>query len=165
MKYGSKVSLLYLQRQHKIPQFVYIPLDPPPPFRYTTPMSIAALSTPVRYRTRNLHDGRPVPPSRPVNPRHSKGYTSPQDRCDAIICRHGHVFQDGSHLDWTLITPSPRSTHARLRKIRLLDGCHVSQIGDTEAAGTLAISSLPKLLRILEPYTKREPSTSPPQSN
>lgn len=61
-----------------------------------------------RYRTRNLHDGRCVPPCK-LDKRRRTGAqrraeafrsSSDGDRCDAIVGTHGCVFEQDGRLEW-----------------------------------------------------------------
>jgi len=102
------------------------------------------------YRLRNLHDGHPVPPLRKTTPRMSHGYKS--DRHDAILCEFGYVdSQDNETIGWCLLTDSERKLNHRLRKLELLDGVTVNQLGDTEASGVAPKSSIHCVLGVLKP--------------
>ena len=117
-----------------------------------------------RYRVRNLHDGRPVPPVRiPGRGRRgaSAGYTADDDREDAIVCRYGYVTYDGGgQLGWCLLSETVRAKSFRLR--RLVDlGATMVQEGDTEAAGSVSVEHIAEVLGVLEPYRIADQSAHP----
>jgi hypothetical protein len=107
-----------------------------------------------RYRVRNLHDGRRVPPTRPpARGRRGRpsGYLGAADRLDVLACRHGYVCDNGNgRLGWYLVAPTTRSMRAKLGKLVRL-GVNVQQEGDREAAGDAPVGQLAKVLQVLVP--------------
>ena len=111
-----------------------------------------------RYRVRNLHDGRPVPPFRVrVTKRGTaKGYTGADDRDDAVIGQYGYVADGGDgRLEWFL-----RRTNGKAAAVRALAaaGAIVAQDGDGEAAGSAPVSTIAVLIELIRPYTRKDPA-------
>jgi len=107
-----------------------------------------------RYRTRNLHDGRPLHPLRvPVRHRgRSSGYAGDDDRMDAIICRHGYVcIESNRRIGWYLFAGSAKGINRWLPKLEAL-GAVVEQEGDQEAAGHASVEQIDAILEVLKPY-------------
>ncbi|UCE61393.1 MAG: hypothetical protein JSU63_06520, partial [Phycisphaerales bacterium] len=62
-----------------------------------------------RYRVRNLHDGKPVPPAMPKKSSRDKvGYVGDLDRWDAIVGHRGYVAMDGGQLTISVFYKSPQ---------------------------------------------------------
>lgn len=112
-----------------------------------------------RYRTRNLHDGLPVPPARQRRTSsHRAAFGADVDRFDVIICRYGYVCSEGNRVGWALLCRSKRSLTMCLRAVQDGPGTVVKQLGDTEAAGDAPLEALESVLGVLEPYRRRPPS-------
>jgi len=108
-----------------------------------------------RYRSRNLHDGRPVPPVRLArggeHPRQT-GYVGAADRIDAIVCRDGYVcYERNERIGWCVLARSCRGLRNRLRELRALPVL-VKQEGDTEAAGDAPLELIDSVIQVLKPY-------------
>ena len=93
-----------------------------------------------RLRTRNLHDGGPVPPTRP---RRTTGgpakpaYRGRNERQDVVICRNGYVALESGRkrLSVAVLCRSRRGVRRCLPALQAA-GFVAVQIGDTEAAGS-----------------------------
>ena len=110
------------------------------------------------YRTRNMHDGAPVPPTRRLSEQDRTAYRSTEDRDDAIICRDGYADFGGFGLDRIGFCVLCRSRRALTVRLRLLAnaGATVTQEGDTEAAGYAPLARIDDVLTALRPYRRRE---------
>jgi hypothetical protein len=112
-----------------------------------------------RYRVRNLHDGRRVPPAAP--PKHGQrgrltGYCGQHDRDDAIIGKYGYVTDDGDgRIGWCLLVHAGWSKTAKLRRLAAL-GATIKQEGDTEAAGDAPVEEIRAVLRVIKAYRTRK---------
>jgi hypothetical protein len=109
-----------------------------------------------RYRVRNLHDGRPVPPFRVrVTKRgKAKGYVAAEDRQDAVIGLYGYVSRgcDG-RLEWLL-----RRTKGKAAALRRLEAAGVVVVQDAhgEAAGHAPVTAIQVIVEAIQPYTRKE---------
>ena len=110
-----------------------------------------------RYRTRNLHDGRrPLHPLRvPVRHRgRSNGYTSDEDRMDAIICCHGYVCDEGKgRIGWYAFSKNGYGINRWMPRL-VAAGAVARQAGDREAAGDAPGASIDQILKVLRPYQR-----------
>ena len=112
-----------------------------------------------RYRVRNLHDGRPVPPVRQKRtPGRRAAFGGAGDRLGVIACRHGYVVAEGEGIGWVLLCRSKRSFTPRLEAIGAVTGVMVAQAGDSEAAGDAPATAVEELLSVLGAYRRRPPS-------
>ncbi len=112
-----------------------------------------------RYRVRNLHDGRPVPPVRPKRKADQPvAFIGPTERDDAIMCKRGYAHIEGDLIGWVLLARSARALGYRLGPMRRIMGVVVDQEGDAEAAGTAPVEALDAVLGVLEPY-RRKPAS------
>jgi len=112
-----------------------------------------------KYRTRNFHDGYPVPPYRThKQKRRSKGYSSKNDRNDCIICTYGFVDQYSPDCAGWFLAMKAGMTR-RLQAIQNAGGV-VLQLGDKEAAGYVPVKHLPNVLKVLKPKRKRSKKRS-----
>jgi len=105
-----------------------------------------------RLRTRNLHDGGPVPPARckPRIPAARQAFAGAEDRWDAIVGRDGYVAMDGDRLSIYLCYKSGRGVKAALAKIRALGG-EIQQEGDFELGATLPSDNISEALELIRP--------------
>lgn len=119
-----------------------------------------------RFRTRNLHDGRPLHPVRvPVGGRgRSAGYIGDGDRMDAVIGKHGYIVDEGGgRLGWYVFAKSRLGLNKWLPLLRSA-GATVKQEAHDEAAGDAPESSLEALIKIIRPY-RRHSGQSQNQNN
>lgn len=108
---------------------------------------------------RNLHDGRSVPPANPTGRKLSRGYGSPEDRCDAIPCLDGYVSDEANGTLGIYVRPENRQhLMALVSKLRAA-GAVIGQIGDGEAGGSAPADRLAAVLRLLHPYRNAPKST------
>lgn len=119
-----------------------------------------------RYRTRNLHDGEPVPPTK--RPKYS-GMPAfiGDDRLDAIIGRYGYVSQVGERdgrLGFVLLLKKRAAMMERLRKLQGLDA-EVTQEGDTEAAGNFPDCCVDEVMPLIGVYKLQFAGTPPIRSD
>ena len=116
------------------------------------PESIIDLARRHRWRTRNLHDGHPVPPAKrpPRGKRGADAFGGSEDRFDAIVGRYGYIVLEGAGLGWFLVAAT-RPPHGKIDTIRRAGG-KVDQLGDREAAGTAPMSALVALARAIGVY-------------
>jgi hypothetical protein len=122
-------------------------------------LDLLAYAAHHRLRTRNLHDGRPVPPMRPRKGTRPTGYAGRGDRCDAVIGRHGYVTTDGAPagtIGWCVVCQSARGLTPRLEALRQL-GVTVAQCGHSEAAGLAPVALLDEVLAIIQPFRRKPP--------
>ena len=106
------------------------------------------------YRTRNLHDGYPVPPILTnKQKRRSKGYARPDEsRHDTIMCVHGYIDRYSENRAGWFIFGCTLTT--KLKNIQTMGGI-ITQIGDKEAAGHISPDKLKGILKLLKPRKKR----------
>lgn len=108
-----------------------------------------------RYRLRNLHDGGPVPPARHVRstgdpPAGRTGFVGQDDRQDAIIGYDGYIADEGEpgqlgiYLQYRCARGGKRA-HAKIRAM----GGMVTQVGDTEIAGSIPVDRIDEGLRLI----------------
>jgi hypothetical protein len=110
------------------------------------------------YRTRNMHDGEPVPPTRRPVDHDPAAYRGAAERDDAIICRDGYVDFGGfgpDRIGFCVLCRSRRALNVRLRLLAQA-GATVTQEGDTEAAGYAPLAKIKEVLTALRPYRRRE---------
>lgn len=110
-----------------------------------------------RYRVRNFHDGRPVPPTRP--PKHGErgrvtGFVGQDDRLDAIIGKYGYACTEDERVGWALFCRARFTLTAKLDALRRIPGVVVQQVGDIEGAGQCPPDSVPAVLEVLRPCTR-----------
>lgn len=105
-----------------------------------------------RLRTRNLHDGHPVPPAR-LMPKHRigerTGYIGESDRLDAIVGYCGSLTDEerqglGVHLHYK----TSKGVRIGIRKILEVGGT-VHQVGDFEVTGYISWDCIEDALRII----------------
>lgn len=101
---------------------------------------LLALAQTERFRTRNLHDGLPVPPAL-IQPKKRRsyasvvGYVGQSDRMDAVVGHRGYLHQDEAGRLSIYLGPRvavPRS----VREIEAIGGT-VVQRGDKELSATI----------------------------
>lgn len=114
-----------------------------------TAYDLLAYAKEYRYRTRNLHDGCPCPPFK----RDEKItiYTGREDRFDAVIGKRGYVCQENDCLGFVV----SYKTNQRINRVSksITDaGGEITQTGDTELGGTIPISGLDAILKIIQVY-------------
>ncbi len=120
---------------------------------------VRAFARQHRYRVRNLHDGRPVPPVRAKGRvEQSAAFIGPTERDDAIMCKCGYVCGGDGRIDWALLCASARGHNPRLAALRALPGVLVAQSGDAESAGTAPAAAVDSVLGVLQPFRRRPPS-------
>ena len=106
-------------------------------------------------RTRNVHDGGPVPrtgsPPRPS----SGGYTTADERCDVIVCAHGYVDHGANGPDsiGAVVAGVTEKESARICTALEHVGAHLVVSGDTESIWRAELALLPAVLAIMAPYT------------
>ncbi len=105
-----------------------------------------------RWRTRNLHDGHPVPPAKrpPRGNRGQDAFGADDDRMDAIVGQFGYIVLEGDGLGWFLVAAT-RPPHGKIAKIREAGG-KVNQLGDREAGGTAPTSAMKTLTKLIGVY-------------
>ena len=107
-----------------------------------------------RYRVRNLHDGDPVPPARRTRPKGDSpaaqaGFIGKEDRYDAIVGYDGYVTDEGNgQLRIYLEYRSAKGVNRAEARIRALGGT-VTQVGDTEIAGTIPVERIEEALKLI----------------
>ncbi len=116
----------------------------------TETFDLTAYAQEHRYRVRNLHDGHPVPPAwRTKNHDAATGHVGREDRCDAIVGYDGYICDEGAgQLGLCLFYRSARGVKKAEARIRALGGT-VTQIGDTEIAGTVPAERIEDALRLI----------------
>ncbi len=114
-------------------------------------MNIEEYAKKNHYRTRNLHDGRPVPPFAMDKKKRTREESAQEalrlgeDKCIAIVGERGYVFEQDGRLEWFVDTEG-RPT-AVLRSITdASKQCTLEQEGDFEAAGTAPIAAIETVL-------------------
>lgn len=110
-----------------------------------------------RLRTRNLHDGAPVPPARRRGGLEHPAYSGPSDRFDAIIGRDGYVAMDGDRLSVFAAYRSARGLNAGLRRLTAA-GLVVQQEGDTEVGGWAPVERIEEILAAIRVYRRKSAS-------
>jgi len=111
-----------------------------------------------RYRLRNIHDGKPVPPARIQQAgRGRQASRSDEDRCIVIACKDGYICDECDGLSWVLLCETKRSFNFRLRQLECIDGLMVKQEGDSEAAGAAPYDGIEAVIKVLEPYRRQPP--------
>ena len=106
-----------------------------------------------RYRVRNLHNGRAVPPA--LGPTRGErgdfeGYRGADDRLDAIVGKYGYVTTDGDRLSVYLCYRSSFTKTKAMRRFEAMGGT-IDQEGDWEFGGFAppeAIVDVLKLIRV-----------------
>ncbi len=103
-----------------------------------------------RLRTRNLHDGGPVPPAqcKPRIPAARQAFPQAADRWDAIVGRDGYVAMDGDRLSIYLCYKSGRGVKRALAKIAVLGG-KVQQKGDFEVGAVLPSDKIFEAMKLI----------------
>ncbi len=108
-----------------------------------------------RYRTRNLHDGQPVPPARRIKPKGETpaaqaGYIGDEDRIDAIVGFQGYVADEGEPgmLGIYLHHKNGIGVKRSSARIKAMGG-RVDQVGDTEVAGAIPVEQLEGALALI----------------
>lgn len=119
---------------------------------------VISLARKKKFRTRNIHDGRSVPPMRASKSKKmSKGYTSTEDRCDVIICKHGFIDDcDRNYYGCFLGGISTRRLNLCLAELEKLDGS-VLQHGDSEAYIKIHKKYIELACKVMCPWKKRKP--------
>lgn len=105
------------------------------------------------WRTRNLHDGYPCPPTRRRGKRRSSGYRGAY-ASPAIVCRHGLIEPADDGLAWTLLTGTVRRFTARMQRLQAIP-VTVRAAGDTEAWGYCRLADLDTVASVLQPFQRR----------
>ena len=104
-------------------------------------LSLSDYARKHHHRLRHLHDGGLVPPARRTKPKGDMptaqaGFIGKDDRCDAIVGNDGFICDEGDgRLGVYLCYKSSKGVKRAQTHIRALGGT-VTQIGDTEIAGT-----------------------------
>lgn len=117
-------------------------------------VDLLALARARRFRVRNLHDGRPVPPARLLKPSGSRpageiGYVGENDRMDAVVGYSGYLIDEGdARLGIYLCYGSLKGVMRAEQKIRAWGGT-VTQSGSFEVGGTIPGSALEDALRLI----------------
>jgi len=105
-----------------------------------------------RLRTRNLHDGHPVPLARLMPKQRigeSKGYIGESDRLDAIVGYCGALTdEDRQGLGVYLHYKTSKGVGIGIRKILEVGGT-IHQVGDFEMTGYIAWDCIEDALRII----------------
>ncbi len=116
----------------------------------TGDFDLTAYARKHRYRLRNLHKGHAVPPARRTKSHDpATGYTGQEDRCDAIVGYDGYICDEGAgQLGFCLFYRSARGVKRAEARIRALGGT-VTQIGDTEIAGTIPLERIEEALKLI----------------
>jgi len=110
------------------------------------------------YRTRNLNDGRPVPPAWQRRGDAVAGYQGAADREDAICTRWGYVCpESGGRVGWFIQRETPKKLTLALRRIRAAGGT-VVQEGDIEAAGLAPDEAIDDLLKAMRVWQRQRPA-------
>ena len=128
-------------------------------------MNIEIYAKENHYRTRNLHDGRPVPPAaidrkkRTLKETVEETLRLGKDRCIAIVGEHGYVFEQDGKLEWFSVRKLGGSAlmasvmtiigffyHAGYRSF----GYNIIQEGDLEAAGTAPLAAIERVLEAIK---------------
>lgn len=117
---------------------------------------ISTIASKQKLRTRNIHDGGPVPPIRSKGKKRNRGYSAAEDRYEVIICKHGFLDNyDKDHYGWFVGGVSTRRCNLCLNAIVEAGGV-VLQRGDSEAAGKIKQSNVDAVLKILAPWKRRK---------
>ena len=116
----------------------------------TTSFDLAAYARMNRYRMRNLHDGRPVPPAIQKGPcDKTRGYWGQDDRCDAIVGHHGYVAMDGDTLSIFLFYKSAKGVNRALSQLEAMDA-RIDQEGDMEVCATVSVEQIEEALKLIK---------------
>jgi hypothetical protein len=105
-----------------------------------------------RYRTRNIHDGRPLPPcwlDRTARRVPDQAFGAVDDRCDAIVGRQGYVFSQDGHLEVYLAYKSRLGVNRAAAKLAELGGA-VMQEGDTEVGGWAPVAKIEAVCQMIQ---------------
>lgn len=128
-------------------------------------LDLTAYAREHRYRLRNLHDGGPVPPARYRRskgemPAGQAGYIGQDDRQDAIVGCDGYIVDEGEpgQLGIYLQYRSGRGVRRAHARIQAMGGT-VSQVGDTEIAGTVPVNRVEDALKLIR--VSRVPMRNP----
>jgi len=126
---------------------------------------ISTIASKQKLRTRNIHDGGPVPPIRAKGKKNSRGHSSKEDRYEVIICKHGFIDNFGKdHYGWFIGGCSTRRFNLCLEAIKEVGGVILQQ-GDAEASGKVKKSDIQEILKILVPWKRRKTPTSVKKTN
>jgi len=117
---------------------------------------ISTIANKQKLRTRNMHDGGPVPPIRLKGKKTSRGYSAKEERYEVIICKHGFIDNyDKDHYGWFIGGCSTRRFNLCLEAIEKAGGI-LLQRGDSEAGGKVKKSDIQEILKILVPWKRRK---------
>lgn len=119
------------------------------PARVDVRVDLLAYARQHRLRTRNLHDGHPVPPGRGPKQGERGSQAFREERMNAIVGRFGYVTSEGNRLGWYV--GELRQPGKRIRIIQAAGGI-VTQLGDREAAGHAPFAALEKLVSAIGAY-------------
>ena len=121
-------------------------------------MNIEDYAKENHYRTRNLHDGRPVPPAavdrkkRSAKEQAEEALRLGEDRCTAIVGEQGYVFEQDGKLDWLIFRR--RSGSFLIDSVQTILSystvCTLDQLGDLEAAGTASTAAIGHVLEAIK---------------
>ena len=116
----------------------------------TTSFDLAAYACEHRYRLRNLHDGRPVPPAIQKGPcDKTRGYWGQDDRCDAIVGHNGYVAMDEDRLSVFLFYKSAKGVKKALTQLEAMDA-QIDQVGDMEVCATVPVEQIEEALKLIK---------------
>ncbi len=108
-----------------------------------------------RYRTRNLHDGHPVPPAivkktAAVKSPGRVGYVGSEDRMDVVVGSVGYLIDEGDGvLGICLFYKSAKGVKRGTAGLEAIGGT-VMQAGDTEVAGTVPFDRIEEALQLIK---------------
>ena len=121
-------------------------------------MNIEIYAKENHYRTRNLHDGRPVPPAaidrrkRTLKEAAQETLRLGEDRCIAIVGEHGYVFEQDGKLEWFIFRKLGGSSlmGSVMTIICSSLGYRIVQKGGLEAAGTAPLAAIERVLEAIK---------------
>ncbi len=104
-----------------------------------------------RLRTRNLHDGAPVPPMRRPRGSSPVAYRSVDDRDDAIIGRYGYISQGLTRLEVYMAFGSHKGVRVYRERLQAA-GATIMQEGDTELGAWAPFERIDEMVKLIAPY-------------
>ncbi len=116
-----------------------------------------------RYRLRNLHDGGPVPPAKPVRGSgRPTAYVGAEDRMDAIVGYRGYVATDGNELSVCLFYGSAKGVNRAVSRLEAIGG-RIDQLGDTEVGAIVPAQQIDEVLKLIRvsKVANRNPGGNP----
>lgn len=124
------------------------------------PFDLMTYAKEHRLRTRNLHDGNPVPPARTADKTGMVQGHWGHDRLDAIVGYNGYVAMDGDRLSVCLFYKSGKGVKRAVHTLTAIEA-EIAQIGDTEVGATAPVGCLQDLLALIRVSRLKPGSPNP----